>query len=187
MPSKIKKSMIKSMKKNTSLKYNNLIKNISGKYPNGTSLLNPLLYSILAITLISIAYISSIIYYLNTLKSCKCFQEKNEHNYSNLTFLIIIESIILTMNIILALGTIYLFSILNNSRSGGAESKNAWFYIWFLVYLGIYGYFIYNVYKIYENIDPNCDCTENWLRYLLYIQAVLMLVNVLLIVVKVVS
>jgi uncharacterized membrane protein len=182
MSSKIKKSI----KKNTS-NYNNIIKNISGKNSNGASLLNPMLYSILAVTLISIAYISSIIYYLNTLKSCKCFQEKNEHNYSNLTFLIIIESIILTMNIILVLGTIYLFSILNNSRSGGAENKNMWFYLWFIIYLGIYGYFIYNVYKIYENIDPNCDCTENWLRYLLYIQAVVMLVNVLLIVAKVVS
>lgn len=183
MSTKIKKGL----KKSKSSKYSNIIKNISGKDSKGTPLLNPLLYSILAVTLISIAYISSIIYYLNSLKSCKCYQEKNKNNYSNLTFLIIIESIILTMNIILALGTIYLFSILNNSRSGGAESKNAWFYIWFLVYLGIYGYFIYNVYKIYENIDPNCDCTENWLRYLLYIQAVVMLVNVLLIVAKVVS
>ena len=177
MPSKIKKSL----KKSKLSKYSNL--NLSKDMHS----INPLLYSILGVTLISIAYVSAIIYYLNSLKSCKCFQEKNKNNYSNLTFLIIIESIILTMNIILALGTIYLFSILNNSRSGGAESKNAWFYIWFLVYLGIYGYFIYNVYKIYENIDPNCDCTENWLRYLLYIQAVVMLVNVLLIVAKVVS
>ena len=150
MPSKIKKSL----KKSKLSKYSNL--NLSKDMHS----INPLLYSILGVTLISIAYVSAIIYYLNSLKSCKCFQEKNKNNYSNLTFLIIIESIILTMNIILALGTIY---------------------------LGIYGYFIYNVYKIYENIDPNCDCTENWLRYLLYIQAVLMLVNVLLIVAKVVS
>lgn len=182
MPSKIKKS-IKKNKEN----FNQIMKNLSGKNKLDKSLITTMLYSILAVTLISVAYISSIIYYLNTLKSCKCFQEKNENNYSNLTFLIIIESIILTMNIILVLGTLFMISMVNNLPSGGAENKNMWFYLWFVVYLGIYGYFIYNVYKIYENIDPNCDCTENWLRYLLYIQAVVMLVNILLIVSKVVS
>jgi hypothetical protein len=109
-----------------------------------------MLYSILAVTLISVAYISSIIYYLNTLKSCKCFQEKNENNYSNLTFLIIMESIILTMNIILVLGTLFMISMVNNLPSGGSENKNMWFYLWFVVYLGIYGYFIYNVYIVFH-------------------------------------
>lgn len=186
MSSKIKKNL----KKNISSKYNNFIKNLSKKNLNGKSLLNPLLYSILIVTLISIAYISSIIYYLNSLKSCKCFEEKNKNNYSNLTFLIIIEYIILIMNIILFLGSIYLFSILNNMPSGGANStgnKNILFYIWFLVYLGIYGYFIYNVYKINENIDLKCDCAKSWLRYLLYIQTVLLLINILLITAKVIN
>jgi hypothetical protein len=181
MSSKIKKNL----KKNISSKYNNFIKKLSKKNLNGKSLLNPLLYSILIVTLISIAYISSIIYYLNSLKLCKCFEEKNNNNYSNLTFLIIIEYIILIMNIILFLGSIYLFSILNNVPSGGAKNKNILFYIWFLVYLGIYGYFIYNVYKINQNIDLKCDCAKSWLRYLLYIQTVLLLINILLITAKV--
>ena len=68
MPSKIKKSL----KKSKLSKYSNL--NLSKDMHS----INPLLYSILGVTLISIAYVSAIIYYLNSLKSCKCFQEKNK-------------------------------------------------------------------------------------------------------------
>ena len=130
------------------------------------------IYIALVVIIIGIIYISSIIYYLNSLTKCDCFKQSNT---GNLTYLIGIESVILALHIIYAIILCLSLNFVNKmSKKGGSVDKTV-LYITFLICLLIYGFFIFYVYKLYENIDPNCECTENWIRYLLYMQAFYML------------
>lgn len=139
------------------------------------------IYVMLIINLIVIAYISGIIHYLNKLQSCDCYKDKNDENYSNLTYMVIIEAIILTLYIISTLVIIIsLFAIKDIKQSGaGKKGMTTYLIVTLILNLIITGYFVYNVYKLSENIDPACDCTKDWLRYLLYIQAFVMGIGII--------
>ena len=139
------------------------------------------IYAILIINLIVIAYVSGIIHYLNKLQSCDCYKDKNDENYSNLTYMVIIEAIILTIYIISTLVIIIsLFAIKNIKQSGaGKKGISTYLLISLIINLALTIYFVYNVYKLSENIDPACDCTKDWLRYLLYIQAFVMGIGII--------
>ena len=140
------------------------------------------IYIVLAVYIVGIILVSYVIYYLNSLKNCQCFQEKNKENYSNLNYLIIIESIILGLNVITALIILSRLFTMNSPKQGGGSNASISLYIVLILYLLIFGYFIYYVYKLYENVDVKCECSENWIRYLLYIQAIIMIIEVLLII-----
>ena len=132
------------------------------------------LYGLLAFNILVILYTSGIIYYLNKLQECACYQDKNKENYSNITYLIAIESIILAINIIYVIILSFSIYFLSKIKKGGAEKNNAIIYAVLLLNIILYSFFIYYVYKIYQNISSDCECTQNWLRYLLYIQTVFM-------------
>jgi hypothetical protein len=138
-------------------------------------------FGLLLYGIIGIAYISFIINYLNTLKSCSCYQKENQLNYSNITYLIIIESFALAIFILLTISIIYMIIILNKGQKGGNKNKSykTGFYIGYLISLIIYGYFIYYVYKLSENVNEECECTKSWMRYLLYIQAIFILIGLI--------
>jgi hypothetical protein len=146
---------------------------------NGKKIVSQVLYIMLVVNVIIILYIGGIISYLIKLNNCDCYKIKNEENYSNLTYLLIIEFLILTVNIIITIGIVSAISMLNNF-SGGAKNKiNSGLYITTLIYLLIYGFFVFYTYKLSQNVDPKCECTQSPLRYLLYIQAFVMLFNLL--------
>jgi hypothetical protein len=168
---KIKKSSSKKIKSKPNL-------NDISKFTNINIVKNGV-YMLLVINLIVIIYVSSIINYLNNLKMCKCFQDKNNENFSSINYLIIIESIILTINIILFLFNLMIISTLNKAKYGGGNNNNIATYISLAIMLLIYGYFIYYVYKLYQNIDENCECSKSWIRYLLYIQAIILLIQII--------
>ena len=132
------------------------------------------LYGLFVFYILVILYTIGIIYYLNQLQECTCYQDKNKANYANITYLIVIESMILAVNIIylIVLGVSIFF--INKLKHGGSEMNNAFIYITLLINVILYSYFVYYVYKIYENVSEDCLCTQNWLRYLLYIQTTFM-------------
>lgn len=142
-------------------------------------------YALMMVSIFAIVFVSSIIFYLNSLRDCNCFEEKNENNYTNLHYLVTIESIILALNIIIVLGCIFVIFVLKDLKSGGGNSESGSllsYYIIFIIYILLYGYFIYYVYKLYQNVDENCDCTQNWLRYLLYFQTILMIIQIIIVI-----
>jgi hypothetical protein len=126
--------------------------------------------------IITIILICFIIYYLNNLKSCKCFQDKNIENYSNIDYLIILEGVILFINILAIIIMLFLIKYVYYHK-GGAKTNG--YYIINVILLFLYIYFIYNVYKLYKNIDNNCLCTQSWLRYLIYIQTFIMIIRII--------
>ena len=135
-----------------------------------------ILYGLLIMTIIMVVYVSSIIYYLNTLKSCSCYQIENKLNYSNITYLIVIEAIILAASLINLTGIISSLSNVNKIMNGGGKSDFTMIYLFYLLMLIIDGLFIYYVYKLSQNVNEDCECTKSWLRYLLYIQAIYLLI-----------
>jgi hypothetical protein len=139
---------------------------------------------LLTISLINIILISFIINYLNNLKKCTCYQDINNKNYSNINYLIIIESIILTLNIIMFILNVYLYNIFKILKKGGGDgginNSHIIIYIIFIIVLFINIYFIYNVYKLYENVDKSkekCECSKSFVRYLLYFQVILIIIQ----------
>jgi hypothetical protein len=125
---------------------------------------------------IVISYISSIIYYLNNLKICSCYQTINKKNFSNLTYLIVIESIILSIHVLIAFFCLIVLINLNLQK-GGEKNNNFILYLPIIISLIIYGFFFYYVYKLSENINKNCECSNSNLRYLLYIQCIAMIIG----------
>ena len=175
MPNKIsnKKISLKNLKsKKTELKIN---KNSLDFLKSGK------IYSLLVSSAIVVIYTSSMIYYLNKLKNCECYELKNKSNYSNLTFLITIEAIILTVNLLMFIMGLFIISTINSIKSGGGSNNNDMipFYISLIITLVVSAYFIYYVYKLSENVDEDCKCTQNPLRYLLYIQALITLIYII--------
>ena len=112
------------------------------------------------------------------LKKCLCFQELNDKNYSNINFLIIIESLVLISYVIvfiLALILTLIFMYINKKQKGGSTNDNSYFIIGSIIYaiiLLLNIYFLYNVKKLSENIKEDCECSHSWIRYLLYIYAI---------------
>jgi len=179
MPDK-KRKLKKSKESKDSFKTKNVLPSnvntfIKKKY--NLKMLKGIIYTTLIINIIFIIYLSSIIYYLNKLKDCQCFLDKNKSNYSNINYLIIIESILLAFQIIIFLSIVYVIYMINNSKIGGGKDIMITAYITFLILFLIYGFFIYYVFKLSENISDDCLCSKSWLRYLLYIQTFFILLS----------
>ena len=168
------KNKIKN-KNNTKLMNNmNMMKY---NFNNIKSATNSFFITILIFTIISVLYLSYILYYLNELKTCDCFQN-DETKKINLNYLIIIESIMLFFQIVMFL---YILSLIVKLRNFSGGSKNEgvsiFMYIYLVLYFLVYGYFIYYVYLISENIKDDCECSNSSIRYLLYFQTFFIALN----------
>lgn len=132
----------------------------------------------IAVIVIAIILIGFIINYLSDLQRCKCFNEKNDNNYSNITYLIVIESIILISYIIILLVLIVSYMGIDKIKKGGYYNENEMmmYYLSFIIMLFVYSFFIYYVIKLHQNIKDNCNCAVSPVRYLLYIQTFLMII-----------
>jgi len=166
--------MVKSKKENKNLK--RVLKLISNNKKK--PILNYSLYVFIFFNLLVILYTIGIIIYLNKLKECECYKKKNSVNYANLNYLIFIEAIILAVNVIYIFIALSLINFVNNYMVGG-NMNDSLMYVVLLTNIILYSYFIYYVYKIYENSSVDCTCTQNWLRYLLYVQTGFMFIYVL--------
>lgn len=179
--------MPKGKKSKPSKKDNGLEINIKNKNYNLVKVKKNYLNAIsltIFIMVILVVLIGYIIYYLNNLKSCQCFQDSNQNNASNLDYLIIIESLGLAMNIIIIINLISLYMQINKIKSGGAYSYTTLLslYIGIVLYLIIYGFFVYNVFILSQNVKSDCECALHPIRYLLYIQAAIILFYLILMV-----
>jgi hypothetical protein len=160
--------MLKNKVKNTVI--NTL--NIKLNKTKMKSLFSSSVYFIIIIAIINIIFSSIVLSYLSKIDSCKCYNEENKLNYSNIKYLIIIEIIIILINSLLLLFLLYMLFAINVIMKGGGENQKIYLYIPFIIGLIIYSYFAYNVYKFSENVKLECKCTQSTLRYLLYIQSV---------------
>jgi hypothetical protein len=181
MPSK-KKLVLKKKKSYSTKKNKNIMKkmeDLSQEQINEISeyKINTLYYS-LFIYIIAVLLVTGIIKYLKQLEKCKCFVDKNGKDNINLKYLIFLEYVILTLNVISVISIIYL--LITSHQKGGIDISTMKFFImiYLTVYICIFGYFIFSFYLLQQNIDKSCDCTESSLKYLLYIQVFIMAVGI---------
>jgi hypothetical protein len=181
MPVK-KKLILKKKKSSSTKKSKNIMKKMEDLTPSeiddiSKNKINAVYYS-LFIYIIIILWISGIIKYLKDLEKCDCFLEKNVVNNANLKYLIFIEYIILAVYVISVLSCLYL--LVTSNQKGGMDIYRMKMYliIFLIIYVSIFGYFVYSFYKLQKNIDESCECASSSYRYLLYIQAFLMAIGV---------
>jgi hypothetical protein len=154
----------------------NIIKNTLFK------LLKTINYFILSFSLLGIIYISLIIYYLNNLSKCNCFNQLNDNNYSDINFLIFIEYIILILFILLFLISINNFFMLKGGNYSNKYDFLSIFILFFILSINIY--ILLTILKISQNVNNDCKCTNSWIRYLLYFQGIIILFNTISIILK---
>ena len=179
MPSK-KKLVLK--KKKSAKKNKNIMKKMEDLTPVqideiSKNKVNTLFYN-LFIYVIAVLWVVGIIKYLRELEKCDCFLEKNAENNANLKYLIYVEYFILALNIISVLSCVYLLAMSNQKGGMDIYRMKMYLIIYLLVYVSIFGYFVYSFYKLQKNIDESCECASSSFRYLLYIQAFLMAIGV---------
>ena len=93
----------------------------------------------------------------------------------------IIEVISIALNIVMVIQLFSLYFAVSSMRGGGKEIKFYMLLILFL-YIIVYGYFIYFVYKLSQNIKYDCLCAQSPIRFLLYAQAILIFIYLLFII-----
>jgi hypothetical protein len=161
---------------------------------------NPINILFLLYGILGVIFTSSIIFYLNKLKSCQCFQVLNNTNHSSINYLIGIESFVLTVFIILVLVFSFVILIVNNKKNNLSlinnnlplitknlpliNNVNIIANIMILLLLLL---FCFNVYKLYQNIDEECECSKSWIRYLLYFQVFVQIINMIVIFIRILS
>jgi hypothetical protein len=168
--SKLSKNLAKMEKSSNFIVTNNVKSNISGY-----------LISIIIFTLIYIIAVGYIIKYLNDLKKCDCFEKENASNKVNLNYIIIIEYVSLVLGIIALFKFMMMYYLLSSIKSGGGDNsgEKMFMYVYILLTIGIYGFFIYNVFELMKNTDSKCECTQKPIRFVLYFQTILMSLSVL--------
>jgi hypothetical protein len=179
MPGK-KKLVLK--KKKSSKKSKDIMKKMENLTPSqideiSKNKVNTLYYS-LFIYVISILWISGIIKYLKELEKCDCFLEKNIENNANLKYLIYVEYVILALNVISVISCVYLLVMSNQKGGMDIQRMKMYLIVYLIIYISIFGYFVYSFYKLQQNIEASCVCASSSMRFLLYIQAFLMAIGV---------
>jgi len=183
----LKKTSKKSIKKSASKGKSKLSKNLSNVNLSNVNLSNVkssfsgYLISLIIFTLIYIIAIGYIIKYLNDLKKCDCFEKENASNKVNLNYIVIIEYVSLVLGIIALFKFMMMYYVLSSIKSGGGNNigEKMFMYVYILLIIGIYGFFIYNVFELMKNNDPKCECTQKPIRFILYFQTILMSLSVL--------
>ena len=170
MPNKNKPNKLENSNKLENFSENYLNKKLNN---NHLSYNTYSIYSSIIINLIVIIWCSFIINYLSKIDLCDCYNDENKSNYANIKYLIIIEYLFIITSIIMIVSST-LKSTNNNKKINGL-SDNPFMFFFNLLSIIIFIYFVYYVYKFSENVNINCSCTQNWVRYLLYIQSFFLL------------
>ena len=179
MPAK-KKLVLK--KKKSPKKSKDIMKKIEDLSPSqideiSQNKVNTLYYS-LFIYVIAVLWVVGIIKYLRELEKCDCFLEKNAENNANLKYLIYVEYFILALNIFSVLSCVYLLAMSNQKGGMDIQKMKMYLILYLVIYIGVFGYFVYSFYKLQQNVDAACACASSSMRFLLYIQAFLMAIGV---------
>lgn len=170
---KSKKSSTKTVTKSSSKSKSNMdkldMKNKDYNLVKVKSKMSGVILFSIVINVVFAIVLGYIVHYLNKLKECDCFKDRNEEVKANIDYLIIIEVITLIFLVLGIIMLIYIYSNINSIKSGGSNT-NVLFIVFTLINLAIYGFFIFNVYKLSQIVNKECECTIKPIRYILYIQ-----------------
>lgn len=136
------------------------------------------LYFLIFFYVIYSIFITFIITYIRGIKDCPCFLEKNKQVGANITYIYILEIIYLIVTVMNIISSIIAVKVLKSKQKGG-DKMNISNRIGYLIGLIIGVYLLYNIYKLSQIPEDDCDCDKNSLKYLLYIQGVLIFISLI--------
>ncbi len=125
------------------------------------------MYLLLILILVNLFLIYRTYMYLINLEKCECFDTPNNNvNFELLKF----------YEIYLAIGNIILFISLYvflKNRGGGKMGRHVnrvFIQMLLLILIVLYYYVTINIFRVYKLIKEDCACTQQWERFILYIQ-----------------
>jgi hypothetical protein len=136
------------------------------------------IYALIFIYIIGIIFIGYIISYVKQIKDCQCFIEKNKEFGTNINYIYYLEILIFILYTYNLLSLIYMSFLFNSTMKGGASILMIQ-RIAYIIGLLINGYLVYNVYKLSEIPEDDCECLKSSLKYLLYIQSGIILLGLI--------
>jgi len=131
------------------------------------------------LNIISIIIIGCIIYYLNNLKECDCFNMNENDSKFGLNYIIFIEIIQIIGNLLLIYVLYRTYQFTNKLKVGGNKETNYMPLIALLMNVIIYSFFVYYIYQLSHHIKDDCECAQRPIRFLLYLQGILVFFNIL--------
>ncbi len=103
-------------------------------------------------------------FYLRKIEDCKCLLGKPDQSFID------IKKLEYAQLILIFIVVIDYYFVLNTH----IDKLGIFKIILLLIILGVYIYFLYNIYFFAQNMNnPNCTCGNNWERYVLYKQFLL--------------
>lgn len=124
---------------------------------------------------INIVIISLSIEYINRLSSCGCFLDKDPNNAQNIRNMINLE-----YYFIFAIGLAVLYIVLSSFFKLRLPILIWFLLLAFLVARLLQLYFLYLTYGVFKDVSDDCECSNHNLRYILYTQAVLIVMALVL-------
>lgn len=141
---------------------------VKRKSSRKTGKLLPLLSMLIMPVAVNLVIIGLSLEYINRLRKCRCFLQENPDNMRNLTHMVNMEYYFMG-----ALGLSALYLVLASVFKVRMPLLTAIIGLVFLAARLMQLYFLYLTYGVIMDTHKDCECSNQNLRYLLYTQAVL--------------
>lgn len=136
-----------------------------------------IIYLQIILAIISFLILLRVYYYLNDLKVCDCYIENENTNYKvNIDFLKYYQVLeMVSLILFITLVVLYKTKLIHNKKIN-KNIKNffmkMFIFVILFVLLFLCGYISYNSLLFYLVSKKNCECSDKWQKYFIYIQGI---------------
>tara|TARA_Y100000389_G_scaffold18423_1_gene16015 strand:- start:966 stop:1478 length:513 start_codon:yes stop_codon:yes gene_type:complete len=136
-----------------------------------------IIYLQIILAIISFLILLKVYFYLNDLKVCDCYIENENTNYKvNVDFLKYYQVLeMVSLILFITLVVLYKTKLINNKKIN-KNIKNffmkMFIFVILFVLLFLCGYISYNSLLFYLVSKKNCECSDKWQKYFIYIQGI---------------
>lgn len=125
-------------------------------------------------SLISIMILISVYQYLERLKTCSCFIEKQNPNYKvNVAFLQFYQVLeIFALFIFICFMALYKNKLFKTSNLKNKLGMRFFTLFSGIIFLVISGYVSYNSFLLFLMAKKDCECLQDWQKYIVYVQGI---------------
>ena len=133
-------------------------------------------YLQILLSLITVFILLKVYNYLDQLKMCDCFIESQDKNYKvNVNFLKFYQVLeIISVSLLIVLTFLYKNNLIKSTKSKKVNNiffKTGLLVVFFLTIM-LSGYISYNSLIFYLISKKNCECSNKWQKYFIYMQGI---------------
>ena len=133
-------------------------------------------YLQIVLSLITLFILLKVYHYLDQLKMCDCFIESQDKNYKvNVNFLKFYQVLeMISLSLLIVLTFLYKNNLIKSTKNKKVNNiflKTGLLVMFFLTIM-LSGYITYNSLIFYLISKKNCECSNKWQKYFIYMQGV---------------